>query len=168
MAVEKGKSKLQNPRKFQNSTLKPVHPEVVGDFLCRRLPSLLSRGFPNPQAVRHVGTRPIFPTTSGCTALKPATGWGFGGEKKRKPGHNSGLLTHTHLRTKCVKHSQMLPDFTSPASHQYWGQAENFKFQPSKFKTARLPRRDKVDNQAACHWFGSSCISPPPGCWRRW
>jgi hypothetical protein len=29
-------------------------PKLLADFLYRRLPSLLSRGFPNPQAVRHL------------------------------------------------------------------------------------------------------------------
>jgi hypothetical protein len=38
-----------------------VHPEVVGGFLYRRLPSLPSRGFPNPQAVR-TRARPSNPT----------------------------------------------------------------------------------------------------------
>jgi hypothetical protein len=30
-------------------------PKLLVDFLYRRLPSLLSRGFPNPQAVRTIG-----------------------------------------------------------------------------------------------------------------
>jgi hypothetical protein len=42
-------------------------PKLLVDFLYRRLPSLLSRGFPNPQAARQIARRPTLPTTSGCT-----------------------------------------------------------------------------------------------------
>ena len=40
---------------------------LLKDLLYRRLPSLLYRGFPNPQAVRQTGSSVSLPTTSGCT-----------------------------------------------------------------------------------------------------
>jgi hypothetical protein len=46
--------KRQKQRLRRGATLESVHPEVVGGFLYRRLPSLLSRGFPNPQVVRQM------------------------------------------------------------------------------------------------------------------